>query len=157
MMASPDPEYMAKFGEQGRDWMARWSKRMEPGRTRTRAAIDANINISLPRQWALLQPKNRLDAQGRIAVQGDVSMSWTSGLAPGLNGVRTLVVSLLNWGAHAKGAENEQAEWRLVAADVALVLQVLARKAGPAETNTRVGRKKYVEHAHLWMMSDDAF
>lgn len=139
------PEYMAKFGEPSRAWTARWNKRMADGdRKRTNAALDWDVNITLPRQWALLQPENRLDMQRRIAAPAHTSSAWPSGFAPGQDGIRALVVALLVWGSTAKGQIDEQTEWRLIAADVAQVLRILARQGGAVEHSAPEARKKCV-------------
>ncbi|VDB98552.1 unnamed protein product [Peniophora sp. CBMAI 1063] len=136
------PEYMASFSD--RSWAARWHKRALPGTARTRAALDSDVHITLPRQWAMLQPAVRLDSEQRISQPALASMAWSPDFAPGESGIRVLVVTLLNWGSHAAGKQDEQKEWRAVAADVAAVLRILAEKTGESAMSEPEGRKKYV-------------
>lgn len=139
------PDYLKTFAASGRAWAARWNKRAGPGVRRTPAALDSNVNVTLPRLWAAIQPQERRDTNGCIAIRALPSMRWSSDVAPGLDGVRTLVVTLLNWGANAGPATDERLQWRCVAADVAQVLRIVANKAGqPKETGSK-GRTKYVQ------------
>lgn len=149
------PAYMAKFRNSGR-WAARWHKRALPGKTRTPAALDSDVNVTLPRQWALLQPAARLDSQMRITVPAHASMAWSSNFAPGVCGVRLLVVTLLNWGANTVGSQDEQREWCSVAADVAQVLRILAQQAGGPQSSAAEVRKKYAARyrARIDFLSD---
>ncbi|KZV61683.1 hypothetical protein PENSPDRAFT_693193 [Peniophora sp. CONT] len=121
----PLPRYMADLGK--RAGGMRWHKRQAEGSARTAAAVDRDVNTTLPRQWALLQPAVRRDEAGRLRIPADNSMSWGSALAPGFNGVRLLIVTLFQWGFNM-GDTAERAEWERLAADVARVLEILSEQ-----------------------------
>ena len=112
-----------------RDFTARWNVRADDGGARTPAKLDADINVTLPRQWALLQPKERRDEGGRLFVAAHASMNWRNVLAPGLDGVRLLVVTTLLWGWSIKGDE-ERTQWKYLSLDILHVLRILSHQAG---------------------------
>ncbi|KZV65002.1 hypothetical protein PENSPDRAFT_668675 [Peniophora sp. CONT] len=85
---------------------------------------------------------NQTYSQGRVAFPALASMAWPSGLSPGREGVRTLVVTVLNWGSHMQNKSVEQAEWRSVTADMAHVLRILAEKGGQDQSHAPEGRKR---------------
>lgn len=58
-------------------------------------------------------------------------MDWEGRLAPGLNGVRLLVLTLFCWGSNL--AEGERQQWERVAHDFEAVLEILAQQAGLRE------------------------
>ncbi|VDB91543.1 unnamed protein product [Peniophora sp. CBMAI 1063] len=128
------PEYLAKFGDKGREWHARWHQRAEPGTTRKRTALDWDIHVTFPRLWVALQPSARLNEYGNIAVPAQASMVWSPDVAAGKDGVRALVATVLNWGSNAKTEPSEVTQWRYIAADMAQVLRVLAEQAGQSQT-----------------------
>ncbi|VDC07793.1 unnamed protein product [Peniophora sp. CBMAI 1063] len=137
------PEYLAKFGEKGRVWNARWHQRAKPSEARKRTALDWDVHVTFPRLWASLQPPARLNERGSIAMPAHASMVWSPDVAAGKEGVRALVATVLNWGSNAGAEPSEVGQWRYVAADMAQVLHVLAGQAGqPQMTEESVKRVK---------------
>ena len=77
-------------------------------------------------------------------------MDWKGALAPGLDGVRLVVVTTLIWALNIKG-DGERTEWSYLAIDILQVLRILAHQAGIQEpqgptmahgaTNVVEGRK----------------
>ncbi|VDB94395.1 unnamed protein product [Peniophora sp. CBMAI 1063] len=130
--ADEKPRYMAELYK--RDFVSRWNARADDNESRTPAKLDADVNATLTRQWALLQPMERLDAQGRICVPADASMDWRGRLAPGLDGVRLLVVTMLVWAWNIRGDE-ERTQWSHMAIDVSRVLRILVQQAGPRDAD----------------------
>ncbi|VDC00812.1 unnamed protein product [Peniophora sp. CBMAI 1063] len=122
--AIPPPDYVA--GLQSRSFTSRWNGRAGKGEFRTPAKLDADINIRLPHQWALLQPKERLDEQGRICRTADVDMSWKKALAPGIDGARLLVVTALVWVWNLR--DEERSQWSYLAIDMIQVLRILCHQ-----------------------------
>ncbi|VDB85032.1 unnamed protein product [Peniophora sp. CBMAI 1063] len=134
-VAVEQPRYM--FDLHLRDFTSRWNGRATYGENRTTAKMDADVNVTLPRQWALLQPQERLDRQGQVCVTADSSMNWRNALSPGLEGIRILVVTLLVWAWNIRGDE-ERSEWSRLASDVSQVLHVLTEKVGILETDSPI-------------------
>lgn len=144
------PSYMADLSL--RQFASRWNARAGDNKSRTPAKLDADVDLTLPRQWAQLQPAPRLDAQGRICKPADMSMNWLGALSPGLEGVRLLVITVLVWGWNMR--DEEGTEWSRLALDISRVLRILTQQAGPWDTNVtaqsvsadtvlvREGRKK---------------
>ncbi|VDC02604.1 unnamed protein product [Peniophora sp. CBMAI 1063] len=119
--AVPTPVYTNTLYQRG--FTSRWNGRADSVETRTPAKLDADVNVTLPRQWALLQPAERLDMQGCICVAPNVDMDWRNVLAPGLEGIRLLVVTTLVWAYNIK--DDELTEWSSLATDMIQVLGVL--------------------------------
>ncbi|VDB96468.1 unnamed protein product [Peniophora sp. CBMAI 1063] len=152
------PSYVA--GLQSRSFASRWNNRADKGISRTPAQLDADIDVTLPHQWALLQPKERLDDQERIVHAANASMTWKKALAPGIDGVRLLVVTALVWAWNI--GEEEHTQWSYLAIDMIQVLRILCHQAtlqeaysservtGQAESCIPEGRKK---SARKWKKS----
>ncbi|VDC02876.1 unnamed protein product [Peniophora sp. CBMAI 1063] len=143
------PRYMA--GLCLRDFASRWNSRVASGDNRTPAKLDADINITLPQQWALQQPSERRDQQGRIHLPAATTMEWKNALAPGLDGARLLVVTTLLWAWNIR-EDGERTHWSDLAIDIVSVLRVLVQqaalrraeepRASHVEDGAREGRKK---------------
>lgn len=116
------PRYMADLCL--RNFASRWHTRAGDGDTRTPAKLDADVNITLPRQWALLQPAERVDERGCISIAASTNMNWSDALSPGLEGVRLLVVTAMQWAFNIKGDE-ERTQWSYLAIDMIEVLRIL--------------------------------
>lgn len=120
------PKYTVDLSLRG--FTSRWNARAEDGQARTKAKLDADINVTLPCQWALLQPAARIDEQGCICIEADASMDWRGLLAPGLEGVRLLIVTTLVWGWNIRG-DQERTDWSYLATDMLHVLRILVQQA----------------------------
>ncbi|VDC00203.1 unnamed protein product [Peniophora sp. CBMAI 1063] len=64
----------------------------------------------------------------------EIGMDWRGNLAPGLEGVRLLVVTLLVWAYNIR--EEEEKEWSRLAYDMLQVLRVLAQQAAGHSNST---------------------
>lgn len=142
------PEYMANFGRSGRNWTARWHKKVAADKKRTATMIDCDVDETLPRQWAMLQPAERRNDAGKLIARADASLTWPDhSITPGEQGIRVLVVTLLCWGSCiVADAEYEAAEWTRTAADVASVLNIMATRQGPESGASTGGRAKCVNY-----------
>lgn len=105
----------------------RWHPRATGDKPRTASAVDADVSVTLPRQWVLLQPYTRLNAEGQISAAANSSMDWSDVLAPGIDGVRALVVTMLQWAYNIQG--NEEEEWRRLAVDISQVFRILTSQS----------------------------
>lgn len=134
------PEYMACFVRSPRNGIARWHKKAEENKKRTSALLDWDIGVTLPRQWAMLQPDARRGEGYGIDAAAGASLSWPANtVCPGQDGIRKFVVTLLSWGfalGKVDGEEvgEEAAEWTRTAVDVAEVLQIVAAQHGPGDS-----------------------
>ncbi|VDB95708.1 unnamed protein product [Peniophora sp. CBMAI 1063] len=119
------PRYME--GLQWRGFASRWNDRAKEGEVRTPAKLDTDVNITLPRQWALFQPLERLDDMKRIVIAAHRDMDWKNALAPGLDGVRLFIVTTLIWAWNVRGHE-ERTQWSYLATDIVQVLRILVEQ-----------------------------
>ncbi|VDC01276.1 unnamed protein product [Peniophora sp. CBMAI 1063] len=136
------PAYIADL--RLRAFASRWNARADSDNSRTPAKLDADINISLPHQWALLQPAEHLDRQGCICVAPDIDMDWQDSLAPGLEGVRLLVVTALIWAYNIKDKE-ECKQWTRLAYDMLQVLRILVQQASCRNSESSTAAEDYID------------
>lgn len=124
-MTTAQPRYMAEVPQRQaiNQTAMRWHTRATIDKPRTASALDADVANTLPRQWALLQPAARLDPEGRIRAAANSSMNWSEVLAPGIDGVRVLVVTVLQWAYNLQ--EDEEEEWQRLVIDIHHVLQII--------------------------------
>ncbi|VDB94598.1 unnamed protein product [Peniophora sp. CBMAI 1063] len=140
-----EPAYLLTFARSPRNGVARWhSTKAVQGKKRTSALLDWDIHLTLPRQWALLQPDERRDDIGRLVAPANASLTWPANtICPGENGIRILVATLLAWGSGINASESDEGTvWRRMAADVADVLKIVANKHSATHTSTTGGRVK---------------
>lgn len=132
------PRYMAEVPhrQMTNHTAMRWHSRATMDKARTTTALDLDIATTLPRQWALLQPATRVNDEGRISSAAHISMDWNGALAPGIDGVRTLVVTILQW-LHNVDGQHELEEWRRLTVDTIHVLHILTSQAGSMATGTQ--------------------
>lgn len=125
----PRPRYMAEVPQRQATTQTamRWHSRATENKPRTGSAIDADVGVTLPKQWALLQPHARLNTGGCIYVAADASMDWSEALSPGIDGVRALIVTALQWGYNLQGQEEE--EWQRLVIDIYEVLRILTSQS----------------------------
>ncbi|VDB86138.1 unnamed protein product [Peniophora sp. CBMAI 1063] len=134
------PRYMAEVPPRqvSKRTAMRWHSRSLREKARTPTSLDHDIAVTLPRQWALLQPQARLDARGRICIPASLEMDWREMLAPGIDGVRVLIVTVLQWAANIQG-DDEQKEWEQLATDICHVLGILIRQAPGSKSPSAPG------------------
>ena len=119
----------------GKQTRTAWSKRANGEKARTKAQLDEDINLSLPREWAAQQPAGRRSEAGVLMEEANLGMDWADRLPAGADGVRLLIVPLLSWGCDIKDNKRteEAGDWERLAQDVVEVLDVLAARGGEYE------------------------
>ncbi|VDC05318.1 unnamed protein product [Peniophora sp. CBMAI 1063] len=109
-----------------------WHKKSVPGQARKAMQLDQNIGSLLGNQWACQQADVRRKSDGTLCLRADSSMDWGKRLAPGISGVRLLVLTLLCWGSEIDiQAGDERRQWNELAKDFSDVLSILVVQAAP--------------------------